>query len=481
MEKKKITVFCVLLFFFPLAALSYSKQRVTSTSPNVLENIFISKQEKTLDVRIFLNYFTFPRLSKMLSPNRLVMDFFNVTRINAAKVYNANYAGVLTIRTAMHGPRTARVVFDMAGEIPPYRMERLPNGWRIIFGVEEEIQRIIPQIVRIEDAVCGLQVAPAQANINDPISVDMSSSQHATSMEVEVFSPEGIKIESKKLSPDSPQWKTIFDKSGEYVFKGKAFNAQGKPSENPCEAKAYINSPPLSKLECKPCEDYVGKPLTLDASGSEDPDGEVVKVDFTIIDEAGNLVDRFTNSAQPFTWGKLFDKEGLYTVIALATDDFGAISEPSRVSVTIKTKKAKRFSFLIDAGALAARGGGTWMGYAAGRVGLIYRIVPEKLDFSFSAGGGYVSNVATWKSYFALDALFTYHLGPAFIGLGGGATTTHKDSIDFSYGEGVANLGFDVFKKSKMTGSVFLEFRVPANGLSIEENYKLMLGFRLVF
>jgi hypothetical protein len=97
-----------------------------------------------------------------------------------------------------------------------------PCGNVALVGVEE----IIP------DAVCDIQVSPAKANINDPISVDMSGSQHAQSMEVEVFDSEGTKVSSKTLTPDSPKWQTMFDKPGEYVFKGKALNVKGTPSTN---------------------------------------------------------------------------------------------------------------------------------------------------------------------------------------------------------------------------------------------------------
>ncbi|MGD8539060.1 MAG: hypothetical protein PVI66_10105, partial [Candidatus Aminicenantes bacterium] len=127
-----------------------------------------------------------------------------------------------------------------------------------------DVKEIIP------DAVCDIQVSPAKANINDPISVDMSGSQHAQSMEVDIFDSEGTKVASQTLSPDSPKWQTKFDKPGEYVFKAKAFNVKGIPSTNPCEAKTYINAPPICELStsCLPCKNFVGRPITIDASGS---------------------------------------------------------------------------------------------------------------------------------------------------------------------------------------------------------------------
>lgn len=484
MIKKKINLFpWLLLVIFSLTMISYSRGQAVSKKTGVLERIVISKGEGILEVKILLNIFTVRRQFELSNPNRLVIDFINLYQIKAARSYTVNYLGVLAIRTGMYQRNTARVVFDMAGQIPPYRIESIENGVSVTFGFKEAPKVVTEEIkeMKVKDAICALQVAPAKANVNDPISIDMGSSQYAQSMEVNVVNPEGTKIESKKLFPDSPQWKTILDKPGEYVFQGKAFNVSGKPSENPCETKVHINFPPTSKLECNPCADYVGKPITLDASGSTDSDGEVVKVDFAVIDETGNLVDSFTDCEKPFTWGKSFEKEGIYKVIALAKDDFGAKSEPARVSVVINPKKARRFLFLVDAGALAARGGETFVGYAAGRIGLLYQIIPNRLDFALSGGGAYVSNVSSWKSFFMADALFNVHLGPVFIGTGAGVTSQFKESVDYSYGEFIANAGYDIFRKAKISGSVFLEGRGPISGIPFEDNYKLMLGFRLLF
>ena len=65
-----------------------------------------------------------------------------------------------------------------------------------------KVEEVIP------DAICSIKVSPAKANINDPISVDMSGSQHAMTMEVEIYDSKGAKISTKKLSSDSPKWQT---------------------------------------------------------------------------------------------------------------------------------------------------------------------------------------------------------------------------------------------------------------------------------
>jgi hypothetical protein len=299
-------------------------------------------------------------------------------------------------------------------------------------------------------------------------------------MEVQVFNPEGTVVETKKLSPESSRWETKFDKPGEYVFKGKAFNAEGKPSENLCEAKTHINFPPVSALLCLPCEEFVGKPVSLDASGSSDTDGEVVKADFLIVDEAGNIIDSYSDTEKPFAWTKELIKEGIYTATAIVTDNFGAESEAAKVSLTMKRKKQKMFSLVVDVGGTAARGYGTYVGYASGRLGLAYNILPGRLDFILSGGGGYISEIPGWKSFYNVDALFNLRFGPAYLGLGGGATSAYKDDVNYSHGEGIVNLGYNVLKISKLTFSIFVEARGPVSAIPFEDNAKLMLGFRFV-
>jgi len=184
-----------------------------------------------------------------------------------------------------------------------------------------KVEEVIPP------AICDIAVDPIKANINDPISVDMSGSKHAKSMEVEVVGPDGTIISTKSLTPESPLWQTKLSDPGEYVFNAKVTNYEGKISAEPCKAKTYINFPPICKLwtSCLPCEDFVGRPITCDASNSTDPDGEVVKAYFEIKNPEGNVIDTYSDTSKPFAWEKIFEKPGFYIITAVVTDDFGAI------------------------------------------------------------------------------------------------------------------------------------------------------------
>jgi hypothetical protein len=343
-----------------------------------------------------------------------------------------------------------------------------PCGNISLVGIEE----VIP------DPICSITVNPVKANINDPITVDMSGSQHAESMAVDVFDAAGSKIASKTLTPASPSWQTRFADPGEYVFKGKAFNVEEKASTNPCEAKTYINFPPLCNIwtSCLACEDYVGRPITFDASNSTDPDGEVVKADFEITDASGNVLDTYSDADKPFRWEKIFDGPGVYTVTAVVTDDFGAMSKPCGLDVEVTQKNS---FFFAETGPLWARGsaGPYW---AAG-LGFCYLIVPDTLDFAISGGGALALKGEPWKSFFMARALLNVHAGPAFFGAGIGFTTQVREERNSDF-DLVANIGFEVFDNFTNKGALFFEGRGPVGeGKSFSKHHKLMLGFRFYF
>jgi len=338
-----------------------------------------------------------------------------------------------------------------------------------------KVEEIIP------DAVCAIAVNPAKANINDPISVDMSGSLHAKSMQVEVFTGNGKKIDSKILTPDSPKWQTKFDTPGEYVFKGRAISLADKASSNSCEAKTSINAPPACRLttSCSPCLNYVGKPVIIDGSGSSDPDGQVIKADFRIADEAGNAVDSFSSTSSPFTWEKIFDKPGTYLISVVVTDDFGAVSEPCKVELEI-TKTEKRLYGLADAGPLEARG--SHGNYLFGRVGILYYLSPNKFSLIVEGGGAFpVNKTDVWKTFALLNFSLNYHTGPFYIGAGAGYASKVKEERDgdvFLLG----NIGYQIFNNLKTAGSIFFATHLPVGeGRSFSKHHKLLLGFRLLF
>jgi hypothetical protein len=327
-------------------------------------------------------------------------------------------------------------------------------------------------------AVCAISVTPGKVNLKDPVTVDVSGCQNAISMEVAVLGPDGAKITTHAFTPDSTKWQTSFDRPGSYTFKALATNEDGKPSTNPCEAKVVVNAPPTCQLKtsCLPCKDFVGKPITMDASGSADPDGRVVKADFAITDQAGNPVEKAVDDSPPLTWEYIFQKPGSYAVTVVVTDDFGAVSEPCRVVLDVTQK---RTFFSVEGGPFFARG--SHGSYVYAMADWFYWITPGKVDFTLAGGGAISIKSAPWNSIFMGDATLNYHAGAIYFGAGPGFTTAVKDtrSADF---ELVGKIGIDLFKNPDRMGGLIFQLRWPlGSGRSFSMNHKFGFGFRFLF
>jgi hypothetical protein len=340
--------------------------------------------------------------------------------------------------------------------------------------------------VSLPPPVCNLVVSPAKANINELITVDMIGTKGATSMEVDVLDPQGVKITSHTFTPESPKWQTKFDKAGDYTFKAKAVKPDAKPSENACTAKiVHVNYPPCCKLwtSCLPCKDYVGKPIVFDANSSTDSDGQVVKASFEILDEAGNVIDSAVKTQKPFTWEKIFNEPGKYVINVVVFDEMGAVSDKTSCdtcTVAFEVTQKKLF-YLVEVGGMLARG--TYTGYIFGRLGLLWNLVPNALDFILSAGGAWPPLGDPWKFIFMGNALLNIHLGESmYLGAGLGYSTKEQDNrlsgIDL-----VGNFGINIFNNYSSAGSIFAEVRVPVltPNRDVDRHYKLLLGFRYIF
>ena len=220
------------------------------------------------------------------------------------------------------------------------------------------------EVEEIPEAVCNLKVSPTKVNINDPITVDMSGSQYARSLKVEVFDKQGNKVSSKDLTPEAARWQTKLDKPGEYVFRGTAVNLADKPSSNVCEGRVYVNYPPVARVvpNCLNCREYVGRPLTFDAAGSTDQDGEITRLVFELTDSSGQVVDTMAVTQKPYIWEKTLYSPGDYTISVTAYDNDGAASAPTSDSRKAIRVTRKTLFIAAEVGPLLAHGSYTAFG-----------------------------------------------------------------------------------------------------------------------
>jgi hypothetical protein len=323
---------------------------------------------------------------------------------------------------------------------------------------------------------CDLKVTPEKVNIGDTVTIDLSGSKCAVKYEITVLH-EGTQVETKQLT--DPVWKTSYKEPGNYVVKATAFNVDGIASTNGCEAKFYINYPPKCDLKVTPTEGYVGQPFNMDASGSTDKDGQVVKAEFTIKDKDGNEVDKNTVTPPPLVWEKKFKKSGIYKIWLQVTDDFDAVSDNN---CEMEVKVQKRFYGLVEAGGMLAKG--TYTGYLFGRLGFSYLLIPERLSLVVSGGGAVkLGGGERFKSHFLSNVLLNVHLSDFFLGAGLGYSTEVRDDGWDGGLDIVGNLGVDIYKGFNKKASIFGEVRLPVgrDGLDLSDAHSLLLGFRYMF
>ncbi len=176
-----------------------------------------------------------------------------------------------------------------------------------------------------------------------------------------------------------------------------------------------------------------------------------MKAYFEIKDPEGNVVDTYSDTSKPFAWEKIFEKPGFYTITAVVTDDFGAISQPVNIEIEVTQKK---MFFLAETGPFLARG--SHGPYAGARLGILYKLIPDTLDFVVSGGGSLALKGEPWTSFFMANVLMNVHTGPVFFGAGAGFTTKVKESREAD-AEIIGNVGFDLFNNYILAGQLIFE------------------------
>lgn len=331
----------------------------------------------------------------------------------------------------------------------------------------------------IPEIICGLEVNPIRANINDPIQIDISSSKYTFSVNVEVFDSLGNKIQSKIIEYENAVWLTSFSAPGDYRIRAKAFNLAGEQSLNVCETLVHINYPPVCKFwtNCLPCYECIDTPVIFYSSDSYDPDGTIVRADFELYDAAGTVIDTHTISEYPFDWTIKFASPGSYRVINTVVDNLGIRSEPCFLDVEIIDK---RLFFFVEMGPLYARESRAI--HATARFGALYKLSPHFIDLVLAGGGALTLDKEPSQSFFLTHALLNFNFSRAFIGLGLGYSTEVivDGNQDFEF---VFQVGTYLFKHScKSWGALFLEYRGSLEkDRPFSQTYKLMLGFRYLF
>lgn len=114
---------CFILALFLFASVLAAAQ----AKPATLKSISFQKTETELVAQIELEgEFTYQTF-EMADPGRLVVEFMPVTKVMTEGSYDVNAFGVTAVRTAQFQPEVARIVFDVPGTFPLYKIAQNQN------------------------------------------------------------------------------------------------------------------------------------------------------------------------------------------------------------------------------------------------------------------------------------------------------------------------------------------------------------------
>jgi len=122
-------------------------------SAGVLRNIILSKSQDKLEVTLLISSYSSSNIFGLRSPNRIVLDLYEVYEIRAQRMIEVNEFGLLRIRTGRFTAGVVRVVFDVEDAIPFYDTEKISDGLRLTFRLKETSgETMKPVEIKTEEA-----------------------------------------------------------------------------------------------------------------------------------------------------------------------------------------------------------------------------------------------------------------------------------------------------------------------------------------
>jgi len=127
--KKFIVLLTAVLFIF----LSVSTLQSQAVPAKKIKNIRVETGENQVNVFVDMDTITAYESFILISPNRLVLDFQQVTEISLETPVDVNAYGIKSIRTGKSGQGGYRLVIDFENEIPEYAIKEVETGLEISF------------------------------------------------------------------------------------------------------------------------------------------------------------------------------------------------------------------------------------------------------------------------------------------------------------------------------------------------------------
>jgi len=227
------------------------------------------------------------------------------------------------------------------------------------------------------------------------------------------------------------------------------------------------NEPPTCDLKVSPQEIWAGQTVTLDASGSKDPEGQIASVEFTITGPKGIILEEKKLTAPPYIYTVKIKKVGTIKIKAVVTDAKGAQSSAAcEAEVNVQQR-----GFIIGDLAVLYQKDPAW--FLPIRIGYMYKF-SKSLGLIALAGVAPVVSGDDDTTAFIGDLTLTYWPSKFFLGAGTGIFhTSNKTRFDL-----IVNTGYEVMPHV----SLFIEGRVAFDEFDVISDFgRFGIGFRLKY
>lgn len=226
-------------------------------------------------------------------------------------------------------------------------------------------------------------------------------------------------------------------------------------SAAPAEVVA-VNEPPRCKATFTKKGPFCDDIVTVDASGSADPDGSITIASIVVVDGEGNVVQRETMEGPPYV-RDLKVPCGKHSIKVMVEDDKG--EKMTSVACETEITGLKRNRFIADLAFMHQRDPAN---FVQARVGLKHRFT-ERFSVLGLVGAAPKVNGEDGEPAVVADLLGTYAMDRLSVGLGfGGWLTNGDEDIDAedSQVDLLADVAYRVYgDPEELNTSLFVEAR----------------------
>ena len=230
------------------------------------------------------------------------------------------------------------------------------------------------------------------------------------------------------------------------------------------------NEPPYCDLKAAPRQLFTDNIVTLDASGSYDPDGKIESVKLALTNRSDNTVEEIMLSKAPFIYEANMKKVGDYEIRATVKDDRG-----DSESCVVDVKVLKRGVFVADLGVLKQFDPATWLPI---KVGYMYKI-KENLVVTGLIGPAPLVSGNDDRPATIGDIILSYYMSNFFMGGGAGVFhTSNKTRADL-----ILDTGYQITNNDNGPNiSIYVQGRSAVDQFDNISKYgRLGIGLRMYF